>query len=113
MPGHRFFDSLDRKWIGIHAVNHRLIIVGIGPPRTCAIPGHSRRIVRPSDPAGNNAAGNSPMGEEWLEQRRPQASGSCRDRANCRRVISILTRSSLQKNLTRLRVSCLNPQKLL
>src|SRR5258706_8945955 len=44
---------------GNHAVNHRLVIVGIGPPRTCAIPGHSRWIVRPSDSAGNNAAGNS------------------------------------------------------
>src|SRR6266704_228696 len=44
---------------GNHAVNYRLVIVGIGPPRTCAIPVHSRRIVRPSDSAGNDAAGNS------------------------------------------------------
>src|ERR1700721_1567732 len=36
---------------GNHAVNYRLVIVGIGPPRTCAIPGDSRRIVRPSDSA--------------------------------------------------------------
>src|ERR1700741_5588928 len=44
---------------GKHAVNYRLVIVSIGPPGTCAIPGHSRRIVRPSDSAGNDAAGNS------------------------------------------------------
>src|SRR5580692_1025809 len=44
---------------GNHAINYRLVIVGIGPPRTCSIPGHSRRIVRPSDSAGNDAAGNS------------------------------------------------------
>src|ERR1700688_2078521 len=44
---------------GNHAVNYRLVIVGIGPPRTCAIPGHSRRIVPPSDSAGNDAARNS------------------------------------------------------
>src|ERR1700745_109603 len=42
-----------------HAVNRRLVIIGIGPPRTCAIPGHSRRVVRPSDSAENDAAGNS------------------------------------------------------
>src|SRR6201987_4345250 len=44
---------------GNHAVNYRLVVVGIGPPRTCALPGHSRRIVPPSDSAGNDAAGNS------------------------------------------------------
>jgi hypothetical protein len=44
---------------GNHAVNYRLVIVGIGLPRTCAIPGHSRRMVRPSDSAGSDAAGNS------------------------------------------------------
>src|SRR6202050_3473710 len=43
---------------GNHAVNYRLVIVGIGPPRTCSIPGDSRRIVRPSDSTGNDAAGN-------------------------------------------------------
>src|SRR5580704_7938646 len=41
---------------GNHAVNYRLVVVSIGPPRTCAIPGHSRRIVRPRDSAGNDAA---------------------------------------------------------
>src|ERR1700747_1975239 len=44
---------------GNHAINYRLVVVGIGPPRTCAIPGHSRRIVRPSDAAGTAAAGNT------------------------------------------------------
>src|ERR1700688_2366240 len=44
---------------GNHAVNCRLVVISIGPPRNCAIPGHSRRIVRPSDSAGNDAAGNS------------------------------------------------------
>src|ERR1700747_2717009 len=44
---------------GNHAVNYRLVIVGIGPPRTRAIPGQTRRIVRPTYSAGNDAAGNS------------------------------------------------------
>src|ERR1700751_3962305 len=44
---------------GNHAVNHRLVVISIGPPRTGAIPGHSRRIVRPTDSAGHDAAGNS------------------------------------------------------
>src|SRR5208283_4226544 len=44
---------------GNHTVNYRLVVISIGPPGTCAIPGHSRRIVRPSDSAGNDAAGNS------------------------------------------------------
>src|SRR5271154_1986391 len=44
---------------GNHAVNYRLVVVGVGPPRTFAIPGHRRRIVRPSDSAGNDTAGNS------------------------------------------------------
>src|SRR5271169_6991536 len=44
---------------GNHAVNYRLVIVGVGPPRTCAIPSHCRRIVRPSDSAGNDAPRNS------------------------------------------------------
>src|ERR1700692_4570044 len=48
---------------GNHAVNHSLVIISIGPPRTCAIPGHSRRIVRPRDSAGNEAAGNSHGGK--------------------------------------------------
>src|ERR1700688_1566469 len=44
---------------GNHAVNHRLVVISIGPPRTGAIPGHGRRIVRPSDSAGNDPARNS------------------------------------------------------
>jgi hypothetical protein len=51
------------KGPGNHAVNHGLVVVGIGPPRTCAIPGHRRRIVRPSDSAGNYAASNSQWGK--------------------------------------------------
>src|SRR5580692_11125437 len=43
---------------GDHAVTHRLVVISIGPPRTCAIPGYSRRIVRPSDSAGHDAARN-------------------------------------------------------
>src|ERR1700683_453215 len=50
-----------------HAVDYRLVIVSIGPPRTSAIPGHSRWIARPSDSAGNDAAGNSQWGKR-LEQ---------------------------------------------
>src|ERR1700678_3272705 len=42
-----------------HAVDYRLVIVRIGPPRTCSIPGDRRRIMRPSDSARNDAAGNS------------------------------------------------------
>src|ERR1700723_2955628 len=48
---------------GNHAVNYRLVVVGIGPPRTCAIPGHGRRIMRPRDSAGNHAASNSQWGK--------------------------------------------------
>ena len=44
---------------GNHAVNHRLVVVRIGPPRTRSIPGDSSRIVNPGDSAGNNAARNS------------------------------------------------------
>src|ERR1700691_581709 len=44
---------------GNHTVNYRLVIVDIGPPRTGSIPGHSRRIVRPRDSAGDDTAGNS------------------------------------------------------
>src|SRR5216683_6831285 len=62
---------------GNHAVNYRLVIVGIGPPRTCPIPGHSRRIVRPSDSAGKDAAGNSQWGKR-LEQGGSQVGGSCK-----------------------------------
>src|ERR1700739_3252163 len=40
---------------GNHAVNYRLVVVGIVPPRTCAIPLYRRGIVRPSDSARNNA----------------------------------------------------------
>src|SRR5260370_5272894 len=61
--------------VGNHAVNHRLIVTSIGPPRTCAVPGYSRRVVRPSDSAGNDAAGNSYWGRR-TEQERPQAAGS-------------------------------------
>src|SRR6202035_3329019 len=43
---------------GNHVVNHRLVVISISPPRTGAIPGHSRRIVRPRDSAGNDAARN-------------------------------------------------------
>src|SRR6266404_8686859 len=62
--------------VGNHAVNHRLIVISIGPPRTCAVPGYSRRVVRPSDSAGNHAAGNSYWGRR-TEQEGPQAAGSC------------------------------------
>src|SRR5580698_6108131 len=44
---------------GDHAINYRLVIVGVAPPRTYALPSHSRPIVRPSDSAGKEAAGNS------------------------------------------------------
>src|ERR1700733_1899122 len=58
-PGVTFLICKTTNGPGNHAVNYRLIIVGVGPPRTCAIPAHSRRIVRPSDSAGNDASGNS------------------------------------------------------
>src|SRR5882724_7227270 len=48
--------------VGNHAVNHRLIVISIGPPGACAVPGYSRRVVRPSDSAGNDAAGNAYWG---------------------------------------------------
>src|SRR5580658_10166744 len=62
---------------GNHAVNCSLVIMGIGPPRTSAIPGYSCRIVRPSDSAGNNTAGDSQWGKR-LEQGGPQVGGSCK-----------------------------------
>src|SRR5258705_8202675 len=62
--------------VGNHAVNDRLIVISIGPPRTCAVPGYSLRVVRPSDSAGNYAAGNSYWGRR-TEQEGPQATGSC------------------------------------
>src|SRR6266404_2716974 len=62
--------------VGNHAVNHRLIVISIGPPGTCAVPGYSGRVVRPSDSAGNDAAGNAYWGRR-TEQVGPQAAGSC------------------------------------
>src|ERR1700739_295828 len=53
--------STDRA--GDHAVNRSLIVVGVLPPGTCPIPSHSRRIVRPGDPAGSDAAGNTQWGK--------------------------------------------------
>jgi hypothetical protein len=44
---------------GDHVVNDSLVIVGICPPGTGPIPGDSRWIVRPGDPARNDAAGNT------------------------------------------------------
>src|SRR5690242_5841069 len=44
---------------GNHTINYSLIIVCISPPGTCAIPDHSRRIMRPRDSTGKHAAGNS------------------------------------------------------
>src|SRR5579863_3715812 len=48
---------------GNHAVYYILVVVCIRPPGTCAIPGHSRRIVRPTDSPRNDAAGNSQWGK--------------------------------------------------
>ena len=59
MPGVAFLICKTAYGSGNHTVNYRLVIVGIGPPRAFAIPGHSRGIVRPSDSPGNDAAGNS------------------------------------------------------
>src|SRR5689334_13917335 len=56
---------------GNHAVNYRLVIVGIGPPGACAIPGYSRRIMRPRDSARSDAARNSQWGKRF-EQGGPQ-----------------------------------------
>src|ERR1700732_4147985 len=54
-----FFICKTANGAGNHGVNHRLIVISIGPPGTCAIPGYSRRVVRPSHSAGYDAAGNS------------------------------------------------------
>src|SRR5258705_7706475 len=62
--------------VGNHAVNHRLIVISVRPPRTCAIPGYSRLVVRPGDSAGNDAAGNSYWGRR-IEKEGPHATNSC------------------------------------
>src|SRR5258708_7535146 len=75
-PGIAFFICKTANGPRNHAVNYRLVVVSIGPPGTCAIPLHCRGIVRPSDSAGNDAAGKSQWGK-GIEQGGPQASGSC------------------------------------
>src|ERR1700751_5408070 len=62
---------------GNHAVNHRLVVVGIGPPRTCAVPGHSRRIMRPRNSAGNHTARNTHWGKRGSKKRRTKGGSSC------------------------------------
>src|SRR5580692_6297272 len=60
-----------------HAVNYRLIVVGVFPPGTCPIPCHRRRIVRPGDSTRNHAAGNTHWRKRGLKKRRTKSSGSC------------------------------------
>src|ERR1700723_2181726 len=48
---------------GDHAVNRSLVVVGVRPPGTCSVPGYGRRIVRPGDSAGNEAARNADGGK--------------------------------------------------
>lgn len=62
---------------GEHAVNHSLVVVGIRPPGTRPVPGDSRRIMRPGDPAGNYAARNANWGKGGLEQRGMYGRGGC------------------------------------
>ena len=59
-----------------HAVDYRLVVINIGPPRACPIPGHSRWIMCPSDTARNNTWPNS-QGRKRLKQRKPQVAASC------------------------------------
>jgi hypothetical protein len=51
-----------------HAVNYSLTVVGVLPPGTCSIPGHSRRIVRPGNSAGGHTAGDTEWGKCGFEQ---------------------------------------------
>src|ERR1700733_8136889 len=54
--------------VGDHAVNGSLVVIGVCPPGTCPIPGHSRRIMHPGDSTGNHAAGNAYWGKCGCEQ---------------------------------------------
>jgi hypothetical protein len=60
-----------------HAVYHSLIVVGVCPPGPRPIPGHSRRIVRPGNSAGNDSAWNTYWRMLAIEQGGMQAGGSC------------------------------------
>src|SRR5580658_1999866 len=73
---------------GDHAVDRSLVVVGIRPPGTCPIPRYCRRIVRPGDSAGNNAAWNT-QGESGSNKDEPMLLTAAIEKANCRRVISI------------------------
>src|ERR1700757_3309156 len=63
--------------VGDHAVNCRLVVVGVFPPGTCPVPRHSRAIMRPGDSTGNHAAGNTHGGKRGSKKRRTKSSGSC------------------------------------
>jgi len=60
-----------------HAVDYRLVVINIGPPRACPIPGHSRWIMCPSDTAWNNTSPNS-QGRKRLKQGRHAGSWQLR-----------------------------------
>src|SRR6201985_1029065 len=49
--GIAFLVSETAERAGDHAINRSLVVVGVYPPGTCSIPGHSRRIMRPGDSA--------------------------------------------------------------
>src|ERR1700679_1147656 len=53
--------------VGDHAVNRRLVVVGVRPPGTCPIPIHCRRIVCPCNAAGNDTTGNAQWGKRRVE----------------------------------------------
>src|ERR1700761_4632254 len=58
---------------GDHVVNCGLIVVGIIPPGTSPIPGHSGGIVHPGNSTGNDAAGNTYGGDGAIRQGRTKA----------------------------------------
>src|SRR6202046_3908288 len=74
---------------GDHAVNHSLVVVGVRPPGTCPLPGHSCRIVSPGDSAGNYAAGNTSGESVDPNKEERMLLAAAIERAKCRRVIFI------------------------
>src|SRR5467141_4057345 len=77
-------------------------------PSQVTAAGSCAQVTRP----GTTPRG-TPNGESGSNKEDRRLAAAARDRANCRRVISILTCSSLRKILRHPRVSCLKPQKLL
>src|SRR5882724_4264918 len=89
-------------WLLLSSVHQEPVPSQVTAAGSCA------QVTRP----GTRPRG-TPNGESGSNNEDRRLAAAARDRANCRRVISILTCSSPQKILRRPRVSCLKPPKLL